>query len=299
MMKKRIPLMLCILFCTASLAHSFLPSSWIPSGTASTNSATTAEFGQFVNQIDTMDVNARFNIGIISPEFSIDGFEFHLRNNPLHSNAAKANRRVPLPGADGPRPHLSSGPHRIHVAHHGSFISMDGLQNVELTRGTWELVWRDKSPAGLLICGFQLDKDAVRNAAMLQKGNLYLTFPVWRKKALEEKQAKKHAAELEYKEFETERNDQIQKLKDTPNLLEKAIHFREAVKAVERMDKTGFHLMINLPSKDEVFDVSADSNGDDGDGLKIVKTGTLWSKLTNSDFHSNDKQTLIGSVSLQ
>ena len=64
MMKKRIPLMLCILFCTASLAHSFLPSSWIPSGTASTNSATTAEFGQFVNQIDTMDVNARFNIGI-------------------------------------------------------------------------------------------------------------------------------------------------------------------------------------------------------------------------------------------
>ena len=193
-----------------------------------------------------MDVNARFNIGIISPEFSIDGFEFHLRNNPLHSNAATANRRVPLPGADGPRPHLSSGPHRIHVAHHGSFISMDGLQNVELTHGTWELVWRDKSPAGLLICGFQLDKDAVRNAAMLQKGNLYLTFPVWRKKALEEKQAKKHAAELEYKEFETERNDQIQKLKDTPNLLEKAIHFREAVKAVERTDKTGFHLMINL-----------------------------------------------------
>ena len=116
---------------------------------------------------------------------------------------------------------------------------------------------------------------------------------------MEEKQAKKHAAELEYKEFETERNDQIQKLKDTPNLLEKAIHFREAVKAVERMDKTGFHLMINLPSKDEVFDVSADRNGDDGDGLKIVKTGTLWSKLTNSDFHSNDKQTLIGSVSLQ
>jgi len=31
---------------------------------------------------------------------------------------------IPLPGADGPRPHLSNGVHRVNVLKDGTFINM-------------------------------------------------------------------------------------------------------------------------------------------------------------------------------
>jgi ABC-type uncharacterized transport system ATPase subunit len=88
----------------------------------------------------------------------------------------------------------------------------------------------------------------------------------------------------------------LEKLKETPNLLKKAMYFRQAFKAVEDMDNTGFHLMVNLPSADEVLDIGGNGVGDEG-SLKMVKTGTLWSKT--GSFRSNDgKQKLIGTASL-
>ena len=249
------------------------------------------ELNQFTSQIDKV-VNARLNIGLISDQlFVIDNFQFHLCNDPLDNDAT----RIPLPGVDGPRPILSSGPHRIDVTNHGSFINMDGLQSVQLKNGVWELVWRDDGLAGLIICGLKLDEDARRNDAILSKGNLYLTFPIWSTTRLKEKQAEKEEAELKYKQFETERNLQLEKLKETPNLLKKAMYFRSAAKAVESMDNTGFHLLINVPSADEVLDIGGTAS-DEG-VLKMVKTGTLWSKT--GSFRSNDgKQKLIGTASL-
>lgn len=278
------PLLISLLLFTTSVT-SFLPS-WIP-GAVSTGAP--PELKKFTSQIDTV-VNARFNIGLLSDQlFVIDHFQFQLCND--HDDAA----RISLPGADGPRPNLSSGPHRIEVMNDGSFINMDGLQTVQLKHGVWELVWRDDGLAGLIICGFQLDQDARRNDAILPKGNLYLTFPIWSTKGLQEKQAEKQKAESKYRKYESERNLQLANLKGTPNLLKKAMYFRQAAKAVENMDNTGFHLMVNLPSEDEVLDVGGDAN-DEG-LLKMVKTGTLWSKT--GSFRSNDgKQRLIGTASL-
>eukprot|EP00984_Skeletonema_dohrnii_P023230 scaffold12308_cov78-Skeletonema_dohrnii-CCMP3373.AAC.1 len=292
----RNPLVIGLLLCNISVVASFLPS-WIP---GAVTSAAPPELNKFTSQIDTV-VNARLNIGLVSDQlFVIDNFQFQLCNDPLQRTTDNSNNndtaRIPLPGADGPRPNLSSGPHRIDVTNNGSFINMDGLQTVQLKNGVWELVWNIDGLAGLIICGFQLDQDAHRNDAILEKGNLYLTFPIWSTKALQEKQAEKQKAELKYKEYETERNLQLEKLKETPNLLKKAMYFRQAFKAVEDMDNTGFHLMVNLPSEDEVLDIDGNGVGDEG-LLKLVKTGTLWSKT--GSFRSNvGKQKLIGTASL-
>ena len=281
------PLVIGLLLCSTRSVTSFLPS-WIP-GAATVTAP--PELNYFTSQIDKV-VDVRLNIGLISNQlFVIDNFQFHLCNDPLDSGAT----RITLPGADGPRPILSSGPHRIDVTNNGSFINMDGLQSVPLKHGVWELVWRDDGLAGLIICGLQLDRDARRNDAILPKGNLYLTFPIWSTQRLKEKQAEKKEAELKYKEFETERNLQLEKLKETPNLLKKAMYFRQAAKAVENMDNTGFHLLVNLPTEDEVLNIGGTAS-DEG-VLKIVKTGTLWSKT--GSFRSNDgKQKLIGTASL-
>ena len=258
---RRNPLVIGLLLC--DVVSSFLPS-WIP---GAVTSAAPPELNQFTSQIDTV-VNARLNIGLISDKlFVIDNFQFQLCNDPLLRTTDDSNNndavRIPLPGVDGPRPNLSSGPHRIDVINNGSFINMDGLQNVQLKHGVWELVWNDGGLAGLIICGFQLDQDAHRNDAILEKGNLYLTFPIWSTKALQEKQVEKQQAELKYKEYETERNLQLEKLKETPNLLKKAMYFRQAFKAVEDMDNTGFHLMVNLPSEEEVLDIGGNGVGDE------------------------------------
>ena len=58
-------------------------------------------------------------------------------------------------------------------------IHLRGQQTVELHDGVWEMIWRDNSSAGLIICGFTLDKDAVRNDATLTRGMIYMSWPVW------------------------------------------------------------------------------------------------------------------------
>lgn len=107
----------------------------------------------------------------------------------------------------------------------------------------------------------------------------------------------KQIAEVKYKEYESERNEQLVKLKETSNLFQKAMHFRQAAKAVESMDNTGLHLLTNLPLNHELLDIGGTNDEDGGEGLlKMVKTGTLWSKT--GSFRSSDRQKLIGTVSI-
>ena len=285
MMPTIIGLLLCCIFTSVA---AFLPS-WIP---GVVRSAAVPELNHFTSQMDTV-VNARLNVGLVSNQlFVIDNFQFQLSNDPLLLSDDADGKRIPLPGIDGPRPNLSSGPHRIEVTSNGSFVNMDGLQTVNLTNGVWELVWRENGHAGLVICGFQLHQDARRNDHILERGNLYITFPIWSSKGLNDKQAEKKLAEMKYREYELERNLQLEKFKEAPNLLQKAMHFRQAAKAVENMDDTGLHRMMNVPSEEEVFE----AGGNDG-LLKIVRTGTLWSK-TGSFRNNNGRQKLIGTATL-
>lgn len=261
----------------------FLPS-WMP-GVVLSSAPELTRYTQ--GQVNTI-LDGRLSIGLTADnQFMIDGFQFELCNEPI----AKEDSFVPLPGAHGPRPHLSSGAHRMIAKKDGSFINMEGIQTVECRNGVWEMIWRDESPAGLIICGFTIDKDARRNDLSLEKGILYLTFPVWSKDGLKERQVRKADAEKRYKEYETERDAELEKMSNTPNILRKALHFRAAAAATERMDFTGLHTMMDIPSDEDVIQI--------GEGLQVVKAGTLWAKNGSfSDTFRANRQQLLGSATL-
>jgi len=262
-----------------NVAHAFLPS-WVP-GVPTTS----PELNRYTSEVTSNTFDCRFSIGLTDAVFPINDFQFR-----LCKGAGAAEERVSLPGSDGPRPQLSSGPHRISTIKDGSFVTMGGLQTVPLTRAAWELIWKGNSQVGYLICGFHLEHDARRNdhGATLPAGNIYVTFPVWSKKGLEDEWTIKKNAELKCKEFERERDDQLKKYNTENNLLKKAMHFRNAVQADVDRDNASMYLRDDIPTKEDVLDI--------GSFLNIVKTGTVWTKLGN--FHSNDHK-LLGSASIR
>lgn len=275
------------LCCQLKASLGFLPA-WMPGATLSSAPELTRYTG---GQTDTI-LDARLSVGLTADKLlAIDGFQFQLCNVPMVAKEDDATS-IPLPGADGPRPHLSSGIHHMNVIEDGSFINMEGVQNVQFRNGVWEMIWRDGSTAGLIICGFSLDKDARRNDAMLEKGQVYITWPVWSKDGLDKQQARKAEAAIKYEEYETERNNELEKMSSTPNILRKALHFRNAANAAEKMDWTDLHTMSDVPSAEDVLEI--------GEGLQMVRTGTVWSKTGSfSDSFGANRQQLLGTATLQ
>jgi len=152
------------------------------------------------------------------------------------------------------------------------------------------MIWRDNSPAGLIICGFTLHKDAIRNDAKLERGIIYMSWPVWSSDELQNQQKRKAKAEKKYDEFQLERDTELEKMNDTRNILQKALHFRNAAAATEQMDYTGLHYMVDIPSKDDVVEV--------GNGLQMVKSGTIWSKAGSFDSFRAKNHILLGSCTV-
>lgn len=83
---------------------------------------------------------------------------------------------MPMPGFHGPHPSSSDGVGVVEVLQSGHFIDLTFKVKLHFaaTPSSWELVWRQNSPAGKLICGLDLLEDAVRNAAKLPKGRIYV-----------------------------------------------------------------------------------------------------------------------------
>lgn len=154
---------LALLLLIISYVEAFLPS-WLPGVVP-----TSPDLNRYTTEVTSSTFDCRLNIGLpgLGAVFPINDFQFR-----LCKGAGTDEERVALPGSDGPRPHLSSGPHRITTVTEGSFITMNGLQGVPLTKGAWELIWRADSLCGFLICGFHLEEDVRRNehGAVLPKG---------------------------------------------------------------------------------------------------------------------------------
>lgn len=98
-------------------------------------------------------------------------------------------------------------------------------------------------------------------------------------------------AEKKYNTFQLERDTQLEKMNDTRNILQKALHFRNAAAATEQMDYTGLHYMVDIPSKDDVVEI--------GNGLQMVKSGTIWKKAGSFDsFRASKHHVLLGSCTV-
>ena len=218
----------------------------------------------------------------------------------LLQEGAPKDERVGLPGVDGPHPQTSTGALAIKVHSSPSFIDMYGTQKVRFEKACYEMVWkkvRTKTPfscvgcrvivgeinrarlpflrsqdnlCGSIVCGFNLPMGAKRNGANLPAGSLYLSFPVWQQEGLAIRQAEKFDAETRAKEYAQERDEELQKYATADNLFKKALHYRNAVAAVEKIDFTGIRYLSQVPSNDEVTPI--------GNGLLLQTKGSVWTK---------------------
>lgn len=212
----------------------------------------------------------------------------HLGVELLQDSVTK-NERIGLPGVDGPHPKTSTGALALNVFSTPSFIDMSGTQKVRFEKGAWEVIWKKDQMCGALICGFELPTGAKRNSnsATLSAGRVYISFPVWTADGLTEKQSSKKETESRCKEFDDEKNDEIRKMGETSNLFMKAVHYRNAIAAVEKMDFSGIRSMGHVPVEGDVIPI--------GNGLMLNTKGTIWNKA--ADFFG-EKHAMLGDAVL-
>ena len=209
---------------------------------------------------------------------AVKGLVMDLFSNPTDYE------HVPMPGVNGPNPKLSSDTRKLNIVKEGYFITSTGSEMVQTKKGCWEIVWRKDSPAGSLLCGFEVPKEYKRNDATLPKGRIYLSFPVWTKDTLAFAHAEKDRILAEAKKCIDDKNEEIAKMQATGNILEKAWHYRNACAAVEKYSFQPLKSMEMIPDKDEVVALQ--------DELFLTTKGTVWLKVL-----PYGKQVLLGSAS--
>lgn len=202
------------------------------------------------------------------------------------TNGSPSDQHVKMPGFNGPHPNLSAGLRRLNLVEEGSYISQVGQQFVKALNGCWELVWKEGSPAGNLICGLELPEEVQRNGAVLPKGKIYITFPVWTKETLGQMQVQKDKILGLASEALAEKDAELAKMQETGNLLQKALHYRNAYAAAEKYFTQPKKKYETVPSKDEVISFQ--------DDLLVTTKGTVWTKSL-----PNGKQVLLGAANLK
>lgn len=232
-----------------------------------------------------LQLNLRLEVGREKEHrLLIDGLAIELAADKAPEGA------VPLPGSSGPSAHLSSGASTLKIVDKASYIDMTGLKTLDLSDGNWEMVWRDDSAAGAFVFGFNLPDDVHRNAAIVPKGRLYMSLPVWSSDELTKKQKFKAKAEEKAIQHRADQAKQIEHYKSTNNPLMKALHFRNALMAVDKISRAGLATngyLHQIPSPEDVLAI----NGD----LKLCRTGTVWTK---EEKWGGAEHILLGVVSL-
>lgn len=212
----------------------------------------------------------------------VDGLIVELGNG-------EANYEHPnLPGADGPQHsrRLSSGAKTLSVVRPGQFVDLTGTRLVGLEHGAWEMIWRKNAKAGALVCGFDVPEEVTRNAASIPAGRLYLTFPIWTQESLQHLRERAAKAGERAVEAMDRLEEEKRMMEDTPNLLLKALHFRNACKAAEDLDYTGHRQYQAMPLDRDMIALE--------DDLHLCSLGTVWTKGTEGFFGAD--HVLLGSA---
>lgn len=186
-----------------------------------------------------------------------------------------------MPGANGPYPHLSSGPRRLQVLQSGRYINLLGTQTVQTLNGCWEMCWIQGKPHGTLICGLDIPRDYHRNAAYLPKGRVYLSFPVWSTQGLVVGQAQRTWAEAECAKMLQRRDEALVHFELTNNPLMKAFHLYQAFQAIEHY-KDMPHATIERIPKNQNSVQTLNQEGNllmSNEGVVYCKSGALQTKL--------------------
>lgn len=99
---------------------------------------------------------------------------------------------------------------------------------------------------------------------------IYVSFPLWTPELLEEQQAAKAEAEKKWAEFNVEKNEHLRAYGETDNILMKAIHYRNAAAAYEKLDLSAVQYYQHIPSiGDDIVTIH--------DGLFASSKGNVFS----------------------
>lgn len=248
---------------------------------------------EYATKQNSAKLNLRLDIGKWDSDvrLPIDNLQIRLDSTgprPDRGENGEPPHPVPLPGADGPNPGLSSGAMALDIMQTGTFVTLDGAQSVPLTDGAWEIVWRYGNPAGSIIFAFRVSYDVKRNEAKLPGGRLYVSYPLWTSDGIAE--SRKYVADIQAKaeQYKTERDEAISRAEGCFNPLMKALHFREAFAAQERLDFSGVKTLQEVPE-------ASDLSGIGGD-LLLCRYGTVWTK--DGNFFGGDHE-LLGSSTIR
>lgn len=237
---------------------------------------------QTTNAQKTTPLTINLDVGVNNQDqtrMSISGLRMELSSKLANYDHPK------MPGVDGPQPQLSSGVRTVNVVQGGSFISMMGQQLVETLDGCWEMIWRENAAAGTLVCGFNVPEEYQRNDAYLPKGRIYLSFPVWTRAGLKEAQTSKDYCTTRIKELTIERDEELAKVEETHNFLMKALHFRNAAAASERLGLHNPAVWASVPSNNDIIPLQ--------DDLLLAAKGLVFTKT--GTFHTRD-HVLLGTA---
>jgi len=205
------------------------------------------------------------NVQMTGNRLGIDNLQLQLRGKDK-----SPNMHVSLPGANGPNPQLSSGPKSLVVVNKGSYVDLTGTHSIKLEDGAWEMVWRNNAAAGALICAFNLAEEVKRNDAGIPRGRFYLTFPLWTSESLQDLRERKAKAEEKAVEAIERHESEVRMMQETNNPLMKALHFRNACKAHEDLDYSGYRSYQKMPLERDMIHLE--------DNIHLCSLGTIWTK---------------------
>ena len=260
---------------------------------------------EYAEATSSKELNLRLDIGKFDSDvrLPVDNLRVRLDASarPRRGENGDPPHPVHLPGADGPNPGLSSGPMSLNIVKSGNYVTLDGSQRLPLTDGSWEIVWRYGNPAGSLICAFRVSHDVKRNEATLPGGRMYVSYPLWTIEGITE--AREYVAGVHEKavRYKTQRDDAINRAKDTANPLMKALHYREAFAAQERLDFSGIMTVEQqqVPDDSDLIAIGSNSSGKDDDcrpQLLLCRQGTVWTK--DGNFFGGEHE-LLGSSTVR
>ena len=173
-------------------------------------------------------------------------------------NHPETSTNIPMPGYNGAHPSLSSGVVPLTIHNCGEYVTLDkGVQSLPLsTTATavtlppqWEVIWKEQSPTGTIVCGIELPQPIRRNAdAMIPAGIMYISFPVWDGAQLLEYQKKKVEYDITSKLYSQERDLEIEKMTKSNNIFNKLMHYRNAFAAAENYSLQPHKAYRNVPT---------------------------------------------------
>ena len=169
-------------------------------------------------------------------------------------------------------------------------MSMSGTQTVQFEKGCWEIVWTKDSPAGSLVCGFELSEEVSRNDAVLPAGGVYFSFPLFTSETFAVAKEKKETYTDKFQTLKDVQDEELKKMSLTHNPLKKVLHFRKAVNANEKLSLMRTKAYDHVPtSEEEIMHI--------GDDLVLCKEGKIFTKSA-SQMGTKDHN-CVGAASLK